>query len=336
MSRRTVNCSAFVAMAAFSGTVVSRLHDTPSVTDPHSPQAGKIASLWWLMAALAAIIYIAVMALVAVSLRNREARGAGDAGSAPDQRRTSRFIVLGGLALPVVTLTIIGVATVATSNALRPGDPTVRVTVDAEQWWWRLTYPDEGVVTANEIHVPVGESVELTLRSENVIHSVWVPQLNGKTDVIPGQTNHMSFTATSEGTYRGQCAEFCGLGHSLMAFLVIAEEPADFRRWIDAHRTIPAAPADETAARGKELFVDGSCAGCHTVSGTSASGTAGPDLTHFGSRRTIAAGTLPNDPPHLAQWLAHTQDVKPGALMPQIDLTPEQVDALVAYLESLR
>lgn len=308
--------------------------NTPSVTDPHSREAHDIATLWWLMAILATVVFVAVMTMVALSLRSR----AEDRRAVlePDPRRSHQFIVIGGLLVPVVVLSVVGVATVATSNALQPRPASVRIVVDAEQWWWRLTYPDEGVVGANEVHVPVGERVELTLRSDNVIHSFWVPQLNGKVDVVPGQTNRMTFTATSAGTYWGQCAEFCGIAHARMAFVVVAQEPADYARWIEANRAPAVAATAGTAAHGEQIFVNSSCAGCHTVIGTSAAGTSGPDLTHFGSRGTIAARTLSNDRDNLARWLGATQDVKPGALMPEIDLSTEEIDQLVAYLEGLK
>jgi cytochrome c oxidase subunit 2 len=192
------------------------------------------------------------------------------------------------------------------------------------------------VVTANEIHVPTGVPVDLVLRSADVIHSLWVPQLNGKTDVIPGQTNHMTFTADDPGTYRGQCAEFCGIGHALMSFVVVAQPPAEFDDWLAAQRQAPAASATDDAVRGERVFQGESCAGCHTVQGTAAVGTFGPDLTHFGSRASIAANTLPNTPDALRHWLADTQGVKHGALMPQTQLSADELRQLVAYLEGLK
>ncbi|MEO7371147.1 MAG: cytochrome c oxidase subunit II [Ilumatobacteraceae bacterium] len=323
---------------------------SPSAIDPHSPQARHIAGLFWLMLWIAAGIYAVVLGLVLVSLRARRrsdtaARPTGaevdewtipSSNDAATTRRGTRFIIGGGLVLPIVVLIVVGVATVRTTNAVQGGASVVKIHVEAERWWWRLTYPDDHVVTANEIHVPVGEPVDLTLTSDNVIHSLWVPELNGKTDVIPGQTNHMTFTADAPGTYRGQCAEFCGIGHALMAFLVIAESPADYAQWVRTNSAPAATPPDGAAAKGSDLFVSSSCAGCHTVAGTAASGTIGPDLTHLGSRATIGSDTLPNTPTDLAHWLADTQGVKRGALMPQIDLTTAQIADLVAYLESLK
>jgi cytochrome c oxidase subunit 2 len=320
------------------GTLASCSADNgQSVLDPHSPQARRISHLFWLMLGLAIFVYFVVTGLVLVALRKRPPRDG-------DQRATKRwglgrddwFIVIGGVLVPVMILTVVSISTVSSTKALESQPGTVHIQVDAEQFWWRLIYPDDKVVSANEIHVPVGEPVQLTITSDNVIHSVWVPELNGKTDAVPGQINQMSFTAEHAGTYRGQCAEFCGIGHALMAFVVIAEPKADYQSWLRANAVVPATPTDPLLQQGKQLLETTSCAGCHNVAGTKATGTFGPDLTHFALRGSIAAVQLPNDPEHLTRWLAHTQEVKPGALMPQIDLTDAQVQALVAYLESLR
>jgi cytochrome c oxidase subunit 2 len=338
----------WVAAAVSGATLLWGCSSASSSTvDPHSPEASHIAGLFWMMLWIAMGVYVIVLGFVVVSFRARERGDASDrldhdgwltppATDSADRRRGLRFIIAGGLALPVMVLVVVGVATVRTTNALQGGSAVVKIHVDAERWWWRLTYPGDHVVTANEIHVPVGERVDLTLNSDNVIHSVWVPELNGKTDVIPGQTNHMTFTADSAGTYRGQCAEFCGIGHALMAFVVIADPPADYARWLDANAAPAAKPTAGAATRGADFFSSSSCAGCHNVSGTAAVGTFGPDLTHFGSRTTIGANTLPNTVGDLTHWLNDTQGVKRGALMPQIDLTTSQIADLVAYLENLK
>lgn len=311
---------------------------SPSVLDPHSPEAHKIARLFWLMLAMATFVYLAVVGLVLLALRKR---GPSSEPGAPDdtpegRRKTNWFIVIGGLAVPIVVLSVVATATVGTTRALETESGVIHIQVDAEQFWWRLIYPDDHVVSANEIHIPVGRPVEVTLTSDNVIHSFWVPQLQGKKDTIPGQPNRLTFTAQAAGEYRGQCAEFCGIGHALMGFVVIAQSDTDYRQWLADNAATPAAPADPQAMKGQQVFVNGSCAGCHAIAGTTATATFGPDLSHFGSRRTIAALTLPNDPAHLARWLAHTQDVKPGALMPQIDLSADEIQQLVAYLEATR
>ncbi len=345
--RRLRACTVAAAAALLAGCGGS----SPSATDPHSPEARHIAGLFWLMVWISAAIYVLVLAFVVASFRAH--RDEGDTGTSDDTvtsddewatpppaptrdgGRGRAFIIGGGLVLPVLALSVVGIATVRTTNAVQPGASTIDIHVEAERWWWRLTYPDDRVVTANEIHVPVGEPVRLTLTSDNVVHSLWVPELQGKTDIVPGQTNHMTFTASTPGTYRGQCAEFCGIGHALMAFLVVVDSPDDYAAWLRANAA-PAQPAAAgAAAAGEAYFAGSSCAGCHTISGTPARGTLGPDLTHFGSRATIAADTLPNTPDDLRHWLTDTQGVKRGALMPQVDLTDEQVADLVAYLEGL-
>jgi cytochrome c oxidase subunit 2 len=325
---------ALVAAAICIGGCAS---SSPSMLDPRSPEARRIAGLWWLLAGLGAGVYaiVTIAVVAAVVGRRREPTTEVSTDAAPG-RHDLRFIVVGGLVLPALVLTVAGVATVRTTNALLPPRGVVHVDVRAEDWWWRLSYPDDDVVTANEIHVPVGRPVELTLTSDNVIHSVWVPQLNGKTDVIPGQVNRMSFTAERAGAYRGQCAEFCGIEHTRMAFIVIAESPSAFERWLAQNRAPAAEPTDAPARAGRDVLETTSCAGCHTVAGTKAAGTLGPDLTHVGSRRSLAADTLPNTAAGMRRWLAATQTVKPGALMPQLDLTDSQLNSLVAYLESLR
>ena len=317
-----------LTLAATVTVVLSACAGSPSALDPHSPQARHISGLWWLMFTMAVVVYLVVSGLVIVAVVRRR--------RAVSERLSHRFIAYGGLVVPALILAVVAVYTVRTTNALGATSPTMQIDVIGEQWWWRVRYPALGVTTANEIHVPVHAVVDVALTSDNVIHSFWVPQLAGKTDLIPGQVNHLSFTAERAGTYRGQCAEFCGLEHARMAFQVVVDEPATFDQWVSAQRGTATAPGQTLAAQGEQIFVNGACAGCHTVAGTSAAGTLGPDLTHVGSRATLAADTLPNTPAEMTRWLAMTQQVKPGALMPQIDLTPDQVQALVAYLEGLK
>jgi cytochrome c oxidase subunit II len=306
---------------------------SPSMLDPQSPQADHISALWWLMFAMAAAVFLIVTGLVVVAVVRRRRRDA----EATTPTRDRRFVVVGGLVVPGVILAVIAVATVRTTNAvLSPAPGTVAIHVEGERWWWRVGYPDLGVTTANEIHVPVGERVDITVTSDNVIHSLWVPQLDGKVDLIPGQTNHLAFTARTAGTFRGQCAEFCGIQHAHMAVQVIAEPRDRFDAWVAAQARPAATPGNEAAQRGQRLVETTSCAGCHRVAGTQADGDAGPDLTHVASRTTIAAGALANTPAEMHRWLAETQQVKPGALMPQLDLSADDIGDLVAYLQELR
>jgi cytochrome c oxidase subunit 2 len=331
MTRRRLVVGTLAVLTAVALAGCSRR--SPSMLDTHSPEGYRLSTLTWFLMITGGAVYVIVAGFVVTGLlrgrHHREAR--------PQPRVEHRMLMAGGLVVPVIILATLAVVTVHTVDALRPaGADGVQITVTAEQWWWRIQYPADHIETSNEIHVPVGRPVSITLMSVDVVHSFWVPQLNGKTDVIPGQTNHLSFTATRAGEYRGQCAEFCGIAHAKMAFLVVADSPSDYAAWVSQHQTQGASPTSDLASKGRDLFVNSSCAGCHTVAGTQAVGTFGPNLTHIGSNRYIAAGTLPNTPESMAQWLAHTDDVKPGVKMPQIDLTNDQVQSLVAYLEELR
>jgi cytochrome c oxidase subunit 2 len=204
--------------------------------------------------------------------------------------------------------------------------PALRIHITAEQWWWRVRYP--GFETANEIRIPAGQPVELVLSSADVIHSFWVPTLAGKVDMVPGRENRLRVRAERAGEYRGQCAEYCGGPHGLMAFFVVALESSDFEAWT-SHQQRPATASN--------VLFTSLCAACHTVRGTSAAGTRGPDLTHLASRRTIAAGLLPRNEGTLAAWIASSQHLKPGNLMPSFGmLAGDELRSLAAYLESLR
>lgn len=216
----------------------------------------------------------------------------------------------------------------------------ISITIRGEQWWWRILYqgPDGALSfqTANEIHIPVGRNVTLKLESADVIHSFWVPSLAGKQDLVPGRTNTLLIRAERPGVYRGQCAEFCGLQHSHMAMMVVAEEQSDFDRWL-GDQIAAGVPTDSDEARqGKLVFMAKPCAACHTVRGTDASGTTGPDLTHLASRATIAAGLLPTTRGSLAAWIADPQTLKPGNNMPMVPLSSDELRQVSAYLESLR
>jgi cytochrome c oxidase subunit 2 len=302
---------------------------SPSALDPKGPAAERIAGVWWLMLGLAVVVYVVVTALILVaSLRRRREEGRG--------LDENRFIWWGGVILPTIVLVGLGVVTVTATADLRQAvDGALRIEVEGYKWWWEARYPDTGFVTANEIHIPVGQPVELELTSADVIHSFWVPQLAGKVDLVPGQSNILRVQADEPGEYRGQCAEYCGLQHGRMAFLVIADPPEEFERWRESHRRAPE-PAGDLAVEGEEVFLSSSCAGCHAVRGTSAQGQLGPDLSDFGSRRTIGALTVENNRENLTQWMVDAQAVKPGNLMPPVSLDPVELEALIAYMESLR
>lgn len=313
----------------------------PSYMAPAGTNARAVAGLGWFLLAAGSVVIVVVAALVlAGALRRGE--GADD-GRVRRGGNGLRWVMVGGVIVPAVVLVVAFVLTVTTLAAVeRPRGAGPVIEVVGHRWWWEVRYasPDPSRVfsDANELHVPVGTPVRLRLESADVIHSFWVPQLGGKTDVIPGQRNESWIEASRPGVFWGQCAEYCGLQHAHMALRVVALPPAEYARWLAAARAPASAapPAEPLAARGKALFEGGTCAGCHTVRGTSAGGAIGPELTHVGSRLTLAAGTLPNTAPNLAAWIAHAQAVKPGNDMPTLALRPDEVRALVAYLESLK
>jgi cytochrome c oxidase subunit 2 len=308
-------------------------HKSPSMLDAKGSEASRIAGIWWLMFALAIGVYVVVAGCITLSILRGRRRRAGTAS----RRSEGLWLWLGGLVGPVIVLLVIAVVTVQTTAALRkPGRDPLRVDVAGEDWWWRVHYTGTSIDTANEIHLPTGRPIEIRLTSDNVVHSFWVPQLAGKMDVIPGQRNTLRFTVNKPGVYRGQCAEFCGLQHANMAFWVIAESPGLFERWLTDHANPTLEPASETAAQGQVVFQRQACAGCHTIRGTTARGTRGPDLTDFGSRRSIGSGAADNTPANLRQWITDAPSIKPGVLMPPITLSGADARSIVAYLESLK
>jgi cytochrome c oxidase subunit 2 len=316
-----------------------------SVLQPGGPQAAHIADLWWLMLGVCALVFVAVLVALAWSLWRTPRGGAGTApevgAAAASQRRITRWVTA---AVAVSSILLIGllVASVATDRALAqlPLVDAVNIHVTAHQWWWEVTYddaqPERMFTTANEIYVPVGRPVLVTLHSDDVIHSFWVPSLHGKKDLIPGRIATIRFRADQAGHYHGQCAEYCGLQHAFMAFEVVAVPPEQFETWAQAQRKPADEPTDAAAQRGRDLFLSGSCMLCHAIEGTTAGARKAPDLTHVASRARIAAGRLPNTPEDLVQWIADPHKAKPGVNMPAHLLSNDDLQALVAYLGTLR
>jgi cytochrome c oxidase subunit II len=309
------------------------------------PQAGHILDLWRLTLG----ICTGVVALVLLGFLYAIWRAPRSSVETPpytgsflhSEPRLQRNVIAATVVSALLLLVLIG-ASVWTDRALAQLSlkDALHIRVTAHQWWWELEYDDADPSRifqgANELHVPVGRPVILTLKSDDVIHSFWVPNLAGKKDLIPGRTAQLQFRADKAGVYRGQCAEFCGFQHAWMAFQVVADPPAQYEAWAAKQRRPASPPTDATVARGQQLFLSTTCVMCHNVAGTDASARKAPDLTHFGSRRTIAAGTLPNDAAHLASWIADPHKHKPGANMPGHKFTNDDMAALVAYLESLR
>jgi len=301
-----------------------------SALDPAGDGAERLATLFWVMLIGSVVLWLAVMALALYAAKVRPARYS--------ETSASSIILWGGALFPTVVLAgLLSYGLWLTPDMRGPGDG-LKIAVSGEQFWWRVRYqPANGapeVVSANEIRLPVGQRVAFLLDTPDVIHSFWIPSLGGKLDMIPGRTNRLVLHPTKPGIYRGVCAEFCGASHALMAFSVIAMQPAEFERWLQAEASDVAAAAN---GRGAELFLANGCGACHTVRGTEAAGTIGPDLTHIGSRRTVGAGILDNTPENLARFISATEEIKPGSRMPSYNmLAQEDVAAIAAYLGSLK
>lgn len=253
------------------------------------------------------------------------------------------MIIAGGVVFPIVVLTALLAWAFLIVRDIRSfaGAPAVRIEVSGEQWWWRVTYLDEAgnpvFATANEIHLPAGQAATLSLVSPDVIHSFWVPALAGKLDMIPGRVNTLNLRAETPGIYRGQCAEYCGGQHALMALVAVVHDLEDFNAWLRRETGAAQSPLTTEEKLGQQVFEENGCGACHTVRGTSATGMVGPDLTHVGSRLTLAAGTFPNNIGTLAGWVSSAQHLKPGNRMPSFDnLSGVQLRALAAYLRSLQ
>jgi cytochrome c oxidase subunit 2 len=277
-------------------------------------------------------IFLVVQALLLIAVFRFRER---DPKAVPRQVRGSVRLELIWTLIPAVILTFIAFPTVAaifrTQGAPPPG--ALRVMVIGHQWWWEFQYPELGIVTATDLHLPAGRAVSLEI---DVIHSFWVPRLGGKRDATPGSQTRIVLTPDTPGVYHGQCAEFCGASHANMRHVAVVETPEAFQAWAEKQKAPAATPPDGSpAATGLQLFRTGTCVGCHTIRGV-AEGGIGPDLTHVASRRTIAGGILANTPENLARWVRHAPEVKPGSVMPEQPLTDAQVASLVAYLQSLQ
>jgi cytochrome c oxidase subunit II len=334
--RRVAFASVVVATVALAGCGNST---SPNMLDPKGSEAKHIAGVWWLMFGIAAAVYLIVGGLIvhAILRGRRRARAEDATVDGPDSPRfDDRMITYGGVVVPLIILFVLAVVTVHTTNAVRrPSANALRIDVTGKRWWWAVTYPDTHFTTANEIHLPAGRPIEIHLRTADVIHSFWVPELAGKLDTIPEQTNVLRLSAQKPGTYRGECAEFCGIQHAHMGFVVVVQPEGEFERWLAEHSKPPLEPASELADEGQVAFDTLPCAGCHTIAGTPAQGTVGPALTDLGARPTLGAGAAVNDPAHLERWIRDAPSLKPGVLMPPITMTDAQARAIVAYLESL-
>ena len=309
-----------------------------SILSTRSKPAHDIALLWWWMLAAATIVFLGAVAMLVVAWWRRDKPGLPFLGEREDV--SQGMVLVFGIAVPLVALVaLFGISDVYLVGQTAPPNPrTTRMTINVvgHQWWWEVRYDGGRAITANEIHIPVNTRIDVVATSADVIHSFWVPALNRKIDMVPGMRNRVLLYASRPGEYRGQCSQFCGLQHANMSLEVFAQRPDAFQTWLSRQERPAATPATGKAAEGRRLFMNSQCASCHTISGTPAQGMIGPNLTHVGSRTSLAADEIPNTPAWMTAWIHNPQKIKPGNRMPDLGLSSPQIVALVAYLESLK
>ena len=306
-----------------------------SIFDAASPQARNIRDLTGgFIIASSAILFLVIFLTIYICVKFRAKQG----DNTPDQKTTKRQLEYIMIGVPFLMILFFFFWSLRTMSAVLPeqGDSKPDVVITGHQWWWEAAYPGTKVITANEIHLPVGKRILLQLEAGDVIHDWWVPALGGKMDMIPGMNNHLWIDIDKPGEYDGACAEFCGQQHAWMRIKVIAQTPADYAQWLSAHALPALPPADTLAKAGASLFMKASCSGCHHIAGTAANGLVGPDLTHFASRKTMLAGLMDNTPENITKWITDPQKVKPGAHMPRFIFTADSIKVLTAYLTSLK
>ena len=315
-----------------------------SVLDGAAFQARHIERLFSILFCVCFVVYVLTILFFAIGGRRSYTTEEAPLPviKAPEADAIAKWWVASAVALTTIIVFVILVLSIRTGVFVQDvsAQNSVTVKVTGHQWWWEITYPnsqpDQTIVTANQIHVPVGQRVAVLTNSSDVIHSFWAPSITGKRDLIPGYSTAFSFTVDRPGTYRGQCAEFCGLQHAHMGFSVVAESPEEFETWRQTQLTAAKEPENALEQRGKTVFLTHACIMCHTISGTTAGSHIGPDLTHIASRSESAAGLRPNNVGTLAGWILDPQRMKPGTTMPPNNLSGEDLEALVTYLESLR
>lgn len=328
----------------FAGITLSALVAAPTnIFAPAGTPANSIFSLSMLVLGITTTIFLVVGGILTYVLIRYRSRGPGEDGEQePPQIYGSNQIELSWTVIPILIVVMLFLATTrviyTTEHAQRPAN-ALDVTVIGHQFWWEYHYPQLGVVTANELHVPVSDRQHplptyLTMSSADTDHSYWVPRLAGKMDVIPNKVNTMWIDPQATGLYLGQCAQYCGVQHAKMLIRVYADTPAEFAAWVTHQQQ--SAVQDPAVAEGREIFLHNACISCHTVRGTVATGRFGPDLTHVGSRDTIASGSVPNNATNLRQFIDNPANFKPGALMPPMHLESHDLDAVTAYLTTLK
>jgi cytochrome c oxidase subunit II len=339
-SGRRAGLAALAALPLLAACGDAHLERFPQTTFAPTTEMARIQdwlfhyTMW--MGIVVGLAVFAVMAYILWRFRYRPGM------PEPAQVHGNTRLEIAWTLIPSIIVALIAVPTVRGIFATQPVAPedALQVRVIGKQWWWEFQYVvgTDTIVTANEIHVPVGTTVELLLESDNVLHSFWVPQMGGKRDLVPNRLNRLVFTPEQPGVYLGACAEFCGDSHALMQMRLIAQTPEGFQDWLRNEASPAVEPTDSASAvfLGMQLVTQGQCIGCHAIRGTNAIGRTGPDLTHFGRRRTVAAGILPNNAENLAAWLRDSPALKPGSLMPKMDYSEEEISYMVAYLQSLQ
>ena len=308
---------------------------------PASGYARDVAHLWWTMFAVASAVWIAVVVSVFMASRKRALLDTNEPYLGEESPRTRKAIFAAFIATVAILFFFMGYDFVLgreTPQHMHAGGLDIRV--QARQFWWEFIYndsiPDKRFSVANELHVPVGVRINLQIKSSDVIHSVWAPRLAGKQDAVPGYSGALTFTADTAGIYPGVCAEFCGAQHAKMRFTVVAHTQKDFESWVATQRAPAIAPTDSITLAGQQVFLTSACSVCHTIAGTPAFASRGPALTHVGTRRDLAAGALANTTENMMGWIANPQAIKPGTQMPAVPLNGNQLNAVVAYLRSLK
>jgi cytochrome c oxidase subunit 2 len=316
----------FLLLAGFTA-------DTPSILRPESPGGADIKTLTIQILAILSVVAITVWVVLTIVIVRYRRRPEAEV----KQTHGNTTIEIVWTAIPAVIVAVLFFLTIRTTGQLAiPASTQVHYAATGHRWWWEFEFAGGTFKTANEIKLPVEETVSADLLSTDVIHSYWVPQLGGKVDMIPGKINRIAFIPAQTGRFLGECSEYCGHQHAHMRFLVYVVSSAEFATWF-ANQQLPArTPTGADAVAGGQYIATIACGGCHAIRGTSLAGVKGPDLTHFGSRTSIAAVTLPNTPQDLTRWIADPQAIKPEALMPRISMPPERLAQVVAYLEELQ
>ena len=346
MTRVSSNLKATSLLASASVFFSACGHGNQSAVEPSGLQAEHLSFLWWIFLGITAAVYVVVMVILVVAfVRKRRATAEDEADLLPDPSRETRVsnVVKAAVAVTLLTmfaLMLVSFRTGRALNTLSQAQTPLEIKVTGQQWWWQIEYkdptPSNMVTTSNEIHIPVGRPIKLELVSHDVIHSFWAPNFHGKKDLIPNYPTTLFFRADEPGVYWGQCAEFCGFEHAKMRFMVIAEPQEDFDRWYAASQQPAPEPITGSQRFGRDIFLKSVCTQCHTIQGTPANGRVGPNLTHVASKPYIASGSLPNDRENLARWITDPQAIKPGIRMPMNTYSPEELNALVDYIQSLK